>query len=102
MSLFLRTPGQKRPSTRLSRESLERRRVLSTMPSPAEPPESSDAALALVPDAQVTAQAVRSGAWSSPGTWQNSVVPTANANVLIPVGDTVTVDTTTASLHTLR
>ena len=32
----------------------------------------------------MTAAAVESGNWSNPNTWQNHIVPAANANVLIP------------------
>jgi hypothetical protein len=60
------------------------------------------AVLALVPDAAVTATAAHSGNWSDPATWQNSAVPTAGANVLIPAGATVTLDATTNPLHTVR
>jgi hypothetical protein len=61
------------------------------------------AVLNLVPDAAVTNTAVQSGNWSDPGTWSGGVVPGAGANVLIPKGVTVTVDTTfAAALHTIR
>src|SRR5262249_10207802 len=61
-----------------------------------------DAALALVPDAMVTARAIQSGAWSNASTWLNGHVPTANDNVFIPGGDAVTLDSITAPVHTIR
>ena len=75
-------------------ETLESRELLSV--------DTSAAALALVPDSAVTAQAVHSGNWSEPGTWQNRIVPTANANVLIPSQISVTLDGTTNPLHWVR
>jgi hypothetical protein len=60
------------------------------------------AALALVTNAAVTAQAVQSGAWSDPNTWLGRIVPAANANVLIPSLTSVTLDTTTNPVHTIR
>jgi hypothetical protein len=50
------------------------------------------ALLDLVRDADVTHPAVRDGRWSDPVTWKDGQVPTADANVLIPKGKTVTVD----------
>jgi Ca2+-binding RTX toxin-like protein len=41
---------------------------------------------------QATHIAVRSGAWSDPATWQNGVVPTDGARILIPVGVEIRVD----------
>jgi hypothetical protein len=93
-----------RPRRKLSRsaqprlELLERRDLLSGM---SMPPSEMDAALALVPDSAVTDQAVRSGLWSSPATWQSGRVPGSSDNVLIPTLDTVTVDAL-ASAHTIR
>ncbi len=52
---------------------------------------------------QVTNYAVASGAWSSPSTWSNGVVPASGARVLIPIGVKVTVDRViTARLATVR
>src|SRR5262245_39658011 len=48
--------------------------------------------LDLVPDANVTHTVVRDGLWSDKGTWKDGILPTANANVLIPLGKIVTVD----------
>jgi hypothetical protein len=59
-------------------------------------------ALALVPDGAMTALAVQSGNWSDPNTWQNGTVPDANANVLVPSQTTVTLDTTSNPVHTVR
>jgi hypothetical protein len=85
---------QKRPSRWLQVESLESRdlpsKVLATP------------ILNLVPTSSVTAKAASSGNWSSNRTWQNRQVPAAGANVLIPNGVTVTLDTTTSSVHTIR
>jgi hypothetical protein len=61
------------------------------------------AVLSLVPYSAVTSTAIRSGNWSDPNTWKGGVVPAAGANVLIPAGDTVTVDSQIqTSLHTIR
>jgi hypothetical protein len=61
------------------------------------------AMLDLVPYASVTRTAVHSGAWSDPHTWQGGLLPNAGANVLIPMGITVTVDgTNSVPLHTIR
>jgi hypothetical protein len=60
------------------------------------------AVLALVPNAAVTNTAVHSGAWSQASTWLGGHIPAANANVLISTGVTVTLNTSTASLHTVR
>ena len=97
MSVWVRSrhkPKAKRRSANLHLESLEARNLLST--------DLGAAALALVPDAAVTAQAIRGGNWSDPNTWQNGVVPAANANVLIPTQISVTVDGATNSVHWVR
>ena len=46
----------------------------------------------LVPDAEATAVAVRSGGWSKRSTWKDRVVPGLDAKVLIPAKVTVKVD----------
>jgi Ca2+-binding RTX toxin-like protein len=52
---------------------------------------------------QVTHSAVRTGAWSNPSTWQNGVVPTVGARVLIPIGIEVRVDgVVTTPVATIR
>jgi hypothetical protein len=94
-----RKAKRKPQSTRLHLEALEARELLSTTPSVIG---YRAAALALVPYSAVNDQAVRSGNWSSSLTWQNGVVPEAHANVLIPSGLTVNVDTTTDAVHTIR
>src|SRR5262245_12789698 len=61
------------------------------------------AVMNLVPDAAVTDTAVQNGAWSNPSTWQSGQLPANNANVLIPMGLSVTVDNLVAArLHTIR
>lgn len=61
------------------------------------------ALFALVDRNAATHTVVGSGAWSSPATWQNGVLPTDGANVLVPAGMSVTVDGVIAArLHTLR
>src|SRR5262245_20544464 len=108
MSLLTHKPARKRTSAGLQLEGLERREVLSTktpMPAPMPMPMQSapmDAAMALVPDSMVTATAVRSGNWSDPNTWARRAAPGANANALIGAGLTVTVDASTAAVHTVR
>ena len=63
----------------------------------------SHGAMELVPLEEVTHTAVRTGAWSAAATWAGGIVPTAGANVLIPMGTTVTVDAVIAArLHTVR
>jgi hypothetical protein len=57
------------------------------------------AALNLTDDCYATAEAARSGNWSDPNTWQNGVVPSANANVVIPEQVAVTLDQSTAAIH---
>ncbi|MEM7456484.1 MAG: G8 domain-containing protein [Planctomycetota bacterium] len=49
--------------------------------------------MALVSDAQATHFATGSGRWVDPSVWQNGVVPTSGARVVIGEGHTVTVDT---------
>jgi hypothetical protein len=95
MRLFLRQRRQpsKQRLAKLHVENLESREV---------PTAYSAAALALVPDAAVTAQAVQSGNWSDPNTWSNGAVPAANADVLVPSLMSVTVDSTTNPVHTIR
>jgi hypothetical protein len=86
----------KRGSSRLLIEGLEERLVLDNCGC-------DPAVLALVPDAAVTAMAIRPGLWSSPYTWREGHAPTANANVLIPLGVAVLVDNVfVAPLHTIR
>jgi hypothetical protein len=59
--------------------------------------------LHLVPHAAVTHKAVRDGLWSDPATWNDEKLPTADANVLVPHGKTVTVDRIFAvALRTVR
>jgi hypothetical protein len=59
--------------------------------------------LSLVPRAAVTHTAVADGRWSAAATWKEGKVPTADANVLIPKGKTVTVDEVLCvSLRTVR
>jgi hypothetical protein len=97
MSSRFRSPDSQqknRYSARLRLEALESRELLSV--------DLSAAALALVPTNAVTAQAVRSGNWSDPGTWLNRIVPAASANVLIPNQVSVTLDGTTNSVHWVR
>ncbi|MCU0568954.1 MAG: PKD domain-containing protein [Oculatellaceae cyanobacterium Prado106] len=45
-----------------------------------------DALMSLVPQSSATHVAVKSGSWFDPRTWQNSVVPGNDAQVLIPAG----------------
>jgi hypothetical protein len=97
MGVFSRKHRKPSLSPQLNLELLERRDLLTmTMP-----PGEMAAALALVPDSAVTDQAVRSGLWSSPSTWQNGWVPGPSDNVLIPTLDAVTVDAL-ASANTIR
>src|SRR5262249_49631239 len=95
----LSSAHQKRIRSGLQMEPLEARELLSGMNMASG---EMAATLALVPDSAVTATAAGSGAWSTPATWQDGRAPTANANVLIPTGNTVTLDTATSPLHTLR
>jgi hypothetical protein len=48
--------------------------------------------LSLVPRAAATHTAVGDGRWSDPATWKDGKLPTADADVFIPKGKTVTVD----------
>src|SRR5262245_20861823 len=94
-------PPRRGPRRPLGVETLEARLLLSA----AMPDHGADehmAALALVPDHDVTARAVQSGAWSSASTWQGGLVPAAGADVLIPDALTVTVDGVTNTVHTVR
>jgi len=95
MSFFVRRRARtkKRPIPQLRLELLESRDLLSKLQAPV---------LALVPNSAVTATASQSGNWSDPNTWQNQQAPAANDNVLIPSNVTVTVDTTTNAVHTIR
>lgn len=62
-----------------------------------------DAALALVPHESASHVAVRDGSWFDPTTWRDGVVPGDDAQVLIPVGFTVTYDDVSdARLFTAR
>lgn len=59
--------------------------------------------LALAPPAAATHTAVADGRWSAPATWKDGKLPTADADVVIPKGKTVTVDDVlTVSLRTVR
>src|SRR5262249_24205353 len=59
--------------------------------------------LQLVAADDVTHTAIRDGRWSDPATWKEGKTPTANANALVPLGKTVTVDSTSSiPLRTLR
>jgi Ca2+-binding RTX toxin-like protein len=52
---------------------------------------------------KVTHIAVRSGNWSNPATWQNGILPTNGARVLVPVGVEIRVDGMLASrIATIR
>jgi hypothetical protein len=95
----LRCPGgRQRNRARLAVEQFEPRDLPSGMPMA-----DMTAVMNLVPDAAVTDTAVQSGNWSSPGTWAGGHLPGNNANVLIPMGLSVTVDAVeTARLHTVR
>lgn len=63
----------------------------------------SQGTMELVPLEEVTHTAVRIGAWSAAATWAGGIVPTTGANVLIPMGTSVTVDGDIAArLHTVR
>ena len=84
-------------------EPLERRRLLDAVPHDPGMMDEHSAVMALVPDAAVTHAAVRSGAWSDPGTWGGSQVPGAGANVLVPAGLAVVFDRIDpAPLRTVR
>ena len=50
------------------------------------------ASMNLVPLDEVTHRAVQSGAWSDRGTWENGMIPTQGAKVLIPEAVSVQVD----------
>jgi hypothetical protein len=45
-----------------------------------------NAVMALVPEANATHVAIKSGSWFDPSIWKNGVVPSNGANVLIPQG----------------
>lgn len=60
------------------------------------------AMLALVPYESVTRKTIRNGAWSDPTIWLGALVPSANDNVLISQGTSVTLDTETARVRTVR
>ncbi|HBE67333.1 MAG TPA: hypothetical protein DDW52_04215, partial [Planctomycetaceae bacterium] len=55
------------------------------------------AAMALVSAEQATHRAVSTGNWSDPNVWENQLLPTAGARILIPMGVTVTVDSVIAT-----
>jgi hypothetical protein len=62
-----------------------------------------EAVMALVPYELVTHTAISSGQWNAAATWQNGILPTAGANVLVSAGVTVTVGhIDTVALHTIR
>jgi hypothetical protein len=85
-----------RRPVRLALEEFEPRTLLSGMTD-------MQAVMNLVPDSAITDTAAVNGNWSSPSTWASGHVPAAKANVDIPMGLTVTVDTAiTARLHTIR
>jgi hypothetical protein len=90
---------------RLSLESLEGRQLLCACgcpPGMTMTPDM-DAICDIMTSVTVTNEAVRTGNWSSPTTWQNGHVPGNNANVVIPKGLTVTVDGIERPLlHTLN
>jgi hypothetical protein len=90
-------PEKKRPSTKLHFDTLESRELLTGSLS-----STIASTLALVPDSAVTDRAIQNGNWSDPNTWQNGVVPGANENVLIPAQLSVSLDTTTNPVHTVR
>lgn len=59
--------------------------------------------LDLVPDAAISHRAIRDGLWSDPATWRDGRLPTADANVLIPQGKSVTLDhVSPVALRTVR
>jgi hypothetical protein len=59
--------------------------------------------LSLVPRSAATHTAVGDGRWSDPATWKDGKLPTADADVLIPKGKTVTVDEVlSVALRTVR
>jgi len=61
------------------------------------------ALFALVPNEAANFVSIASGNWSSPSTWQNGAVPTANAQVVIAAGTTVTFDAIqTTPMHWVR
>lgn len=58
---------------------------------------------ALVPGAAVTHEAIQSGEWDQATTWEGGAIPTDEANVLIPQGVVVMLDSIeTARLRTVR
>jgi hypothetical protein len=63
-----------------------------------------DRFFALVPLTAVTHRTVASGDWSNPAIWQNGVVPSAGAKVLISTGTTVRFDSVMSNfaINTLR
>jgi hypothetical protein len=62
-----------------------------------------DALIALVPEANATHVAIRSGSWTDPKVWQNGIVPGDGANVLISQGVKVIYATQSdARLKTVR
>src|SRR5688572_18166316 len=50
------------------------------------------AVMNLAPHENATHVAINSGAWSDPATWQNGLLPGADAHVLVSAGVTLTVD----------
>src|SRR5262245_19824608 len=102
MRIWSRAERQKQRSRRLGKprhEALESRDLLCNMGSPM--PGDMGFAMALVDDCNATAHAVQNGAWSDPATWLEGVVPATNANVDIPTGVSVTLDTASNPLHWL-
>jgi hypothetical protein len=62
-----------------------------------------ESVFALVPHSAVTHKAIYSGNWSDPNVWQNGVIPSLGANVLISAGANVRFDVyQTTALRTLR
>ena len=58
--------------------------------------------LDLISDADITHTAVRDGAWSDKATWKDGKTPGEGANVLIPKGKSVTLDSVASAIRGLR
>lgn len=90
--------------TKLNVEQLEYRLVLDALPHPDNPVLQKEhlAVFALVPHISATHTAVSNGDWDNAATWDHGI-PTSEANVLIPQGITVTLDSVqTEVLRTIR